>query len=71
MKGRELVREIKLQFVGERCWLIVDGQEYESRVVGHQCQFASIAPLDSSIPTVQFAWQTVNRIMRQDRLFRS
>lgn len=53
-------------WTGEKCTL--DG--HEARVVGRWQKFATVAPYDEKIGEVEFAWETVDRIMRRDGKFK-
>ena len=58
-------KEIAKQFTGESCYL--DGAP--AKVTGRLNAFATIAPLNPALPSVEYSWHTVNRIMRKDRYF--
>lgn len=69
MTGLEAVTAAAKGFVGERCWIVIGGREYEAKVTGRKNLCATIGPLDASIPAVEFSWHTVNRVMRRNRRF--
>jgi hypothetical protein len=69
--SESIITEIKRQFVGQHCFLEIDGREYDARICGRLNKFATVGPLNSGIPPVEFTWFVVNRIMRTTKLFRS
>jgi hypothetical protein len=66
-----IIKEIKQQFVGQHCWLVIDDIEWNAKITGNKNKFATVAPLNPNIPSVEFSWFVVNRIMRQNRVFQS
>ena len=54
------------EWTGQHCWL--NGRD--AKVTGRLNQFATIATLDGEL-AVDFAWHTVNNIMRRHREFRT
>ena len=60
-----ITKAIANQFAGESCYL--DGTP--AKVTGRLNAYATIAPLNSAVASVEFSWHTVNRIMRRDRYF--
>jgi hypothetical protein len=58
-------------YTGQSCVLVIDGTIYESTVRGRLNQFATVSPLNPSIPGVEFNWWTVQRIMSNDKVFRA
>ena len=53
------------QWTGKACEL--DGQP--ARIVGRLLPFAKIAPDNPNLSSVEYSWETVNRIMRTTQAF--
>jgi hypothetical protein len=63
------IEKIKETWVGEACSVCIGGIWYGASVVGRKLDFAKIAPFDASIPSVEFCWEAVQRIMSGNRCF--
>jgi hypothetical protein len=61
----ETVQRIKDRWVGENCFL----SGLPAKITGGRSDFATVAPLDPKYGTVEYSWQTVDRIMQGDRYF--
>lgn len=57
------------ELIGETCTLIVDGKKHKAKVMGRLNRFATIGPFNPDIPTVEYAWETVQRIMQSTKVF--
>lgn len=64
--GYSILKAMREQWSGAHC--VLDGKP--ALVAGRLEPFATIATVDGS-QAIQFAWHTVNRIMRRDGQFKS
>jgi len=62
-------RNLAKKFAGQECWLTIGGIEYPARVTGRKNTFATIAPIDVTIPSIEYNWHVVARIMNGNKLF--
>lgn len=62
-----MTESFKDRWCGESCTL----NGLPAKVIGRLREFALIAPLNSEMSGVEYAWATVNRIMLHNRCFGS
>ena len=63
------IQRIADRWTGEDCVLVLLGQEFPSKIIGRQLKFALVAPKNTYVPPVEYAWETVDRIMAGDKKF--
>lgn len=61
------IQEIKDKWAGQECFL--NGEK--AKVTGRLLQFGRISPLNPEIGSVEFCWETIDRIMKKDKKFNS
>ena len=64
--------DIQSRYVGKSCVIYIATTYYHATITGRNQPLACIVPLDSTLPSLEFAWSTVEYVMQRcDGRFRS
>jgi hypothetical protein len=64
------IRKLRNRWKGQTCKLSMHGRSFEARIgSAENGQFAAILTHNPPLPSVQFSWPAVERIMLRDGVF--
>ena len=63
-------RKIASEYTSLECVLVTtDGKKHGATIVGRLNEFATISPFNRDVPSVEYSWTTVKRIMSSTKTF--
>ena len=65
------VKQLADKYTGQHCFLVVGGKRHSAIISGRQLPFARVTAVLTSSQSVEFCWQTVDRIMQSTKEFKS
>lgn len=63
------IKQLAEQYAGQRCFLVIEDKRHSAIITGRQLPFAQVTAVLTNNQSVEFCWQTVDRVMQFNKVF--